>query len=98
LLVIIATFHVACSPSGNESEPQVNKPKSDTPSIVADTVYANGKIYTVNEAQPWAEAVAVKDGTFLVVGSNADIEAVTGEGTNVVDLGGILNYYYRKAA
>ena len=44
----------------------------------ADIVYKNGKIYTVNEAEPWAEAVAVKDGKFLVVGSNADVDAVTG--------------------
>jgi len=58
------------------------------PGDVADTVYTNGKIYTVNEAQPWAEAVAVKDGKFLVVGSNADVEEVTGEATAVVDLGG----------
>lgn len=55
---------------------------------VADTVYTNGRIYTVNEAQPWAEAVAIKDGKFLVVGSNAEVEAVTGEDTEVVDLGG----------
>ncbi len=54
----------------------------------ADVVYTNGRIYTVNEAQPWAEAVAIKDGKFIVVGSNADVEAVTGEGTEVVDLGG----------
>ncbi len=54
----------------------------------ADVVYTNGRIYTVNEAQPWAEAVAIKDGKFLVVGSNADVEAVTGEATEVVDLGG----------
>jgi len=52
----------------------------------ADTVYRNGKIYTVNEAQPWAEAVAIKDGKFLVVGSNADVKAVTGKSTKVVDL------------
>ena len=58
------------------------------PGDVADTVYTNGKIYTVNEAQPRAEAVAVKDGKFLVVGSNADVEEVTGEATAVVDLGG----------
>lgn len=58
------------------------------PGDVADTVYTSGKIYTVNEAQPWAEAVAVKDGKFLVVGSNADVEEVTGEATAVVDLGG----------
>ena len=54
----------------------------------ADTVYTNGRIYTVDEAQPWVEAVAIKDGKFMVVGSNADVEAVTGEGTEVVDLGG----------
>ena len=55
---------------------------------VADTVYTNGKIYTVNQAQPWAEAVAIKDGKFLVVGSGADVEAVSGDGTQTVDLGG----------
>ena len=54
----------------------------------ADTVYTNGRIYTVNEAQPWVEAVAIKDGKFLVVGSNANVESVTGAGTEVVDLGG----------
>jgi len=54
----------------------------------ADVVYTNGKIYTVNEAQPWAEAVAIKDGRFLVVGSNADVKVVTGGDTEVVDLGG----------
>ena len=57
-------------------------------STSADTVYTNGKIYTVNETQPWAEALAIKGGKFLVVGSNADVEAVTGENTEVVDLGG----------
>ena len=54
----------------------------------ADVVYRNGRIYTVNEAQPWVEAVAIKDGAFQVVGSNADVDAVTGGGTEVVDLGG----------
>lgn len=56
----------------------------------ADTVYINGKIHTVNAAQPWAEAVAIKDGKFLVVGSNAEVEAVTGDATEVVDLDGKL--------
>ena len=31
----------------------------------ADTVYRNGKIYTVNEKAPWAEAVAIKGGKFI---------------------------------
>jgi len=63
---------------------------SQLPSEVADTVYTNGKIYTVNETQPWAEAVAVKDGKFLAVGSNTDVEAMTGEATEVVDLEGMF--------
>ena len=54
----------------------------------ADTVYINGKIYTVNKDQPWAEAVAIENGKFLVVGSNADINAAIGESTKVVDLAG----------
>ena len=54
----------------------------------ADTVYTNGKIYTVNEAQPWAEAVAIKDGEFIIVGSNADVEKMTSDNTKVVGLGG----------
>ena len=44
----------------------------------ADTVYKNGKIYTVNEKAPWAEAVAIKDGKFIAAGSNADVETLMG--------------------
>jgi predicted amidohydrolase YtcJ len=80
---------MACSPTGDDAATETAaEPRSSAPAIVADTVYTNGKIYTVNEAQPWAEAVAIKDGKFLVVGSSADVEAVTGEATEVVDLGG----------
>jgi predicted amidohydrolase YtcJ len=54
----------------------------------ADTVYTNGRIYTVNEAQPWVEAVAIKDGKFLIVGSADEMAAVTGDVTEVIDLAG----------
>jgi predicted amidohydrolase YtcJ len=80
---------MACSPTGDDAATKtVAQSKPIAPVIVADTVYTNGKIYTVDEAKPWVEAVAIKDGKFLVVGSNADVEAVTGETTEVVDLGG----------
>jgi len=62
---------------------------SQQPAVeVADTVYTNGRIYTVNEAQPWAEAVAIKDGKFVAVGSNADIEKFKGTATKILDLEG----------
>lgn len=54
----------------------------------ADKVYTNGKIYTVNEAQPWVEAVAIIDGKFAAVGSTAEIQALIGDDTEVIDLNG----------
>jgi len=54
----------------------------------ADYLFTNGKVYTVNTAQPWAEAVAVKDNEIVFVGSSKAAEAYIGEGTKVGDLGG----------
>jgi len=61
---------------------------SNQPDQVADLILTNGKIYTVNEVQPWVEAVAIKDGRFMFVGSNEDVKASIGEKTTVIDLGG----------
>jgi hypothetical protein len=54
----------------------------------ADTVFTNGRIYTVDGRKPYAEAVAVKDGRFVGVGSAKDIEKFVGRRTRVVDLAG----------
>jgi predicted amidohydrolase YtcJ len=54
----------------------------------ADIVFKNGAIYTVNDRQPRAQAVAVKSGKIVFVGSNADAAAYEGKETRVVDLGG----------
>jgi len=55
---------------------------------MADTVYFNGPVVTVDDNLPLAEAVAVKDGRILAVGSDADILALAGEQTRRVDLNG----------
>src|SRR5712692_10300471 len=55
---------------------------------VADVVFENGNIYTVNERQPHAEAVAVKAGKIIFVGSNRDARAYEGRRTRVIDLHG----------
>jgi predicted amidohydrolase YtcJ len=57
---------------------------------VADTVIVNARIYTVSAATPWAEAVAVRDGRILAVGSAKDISRRKGKGTKVIDAGGRL--------
>src|SRR5262245_42780557 len=56
--------------------------------LVADTIYTNGLIITVNDAQPSAEAVAVKDGKILAVGAGDDVMRNKGPSTEVVDLKG----------
>ena len=54
----------------------------------ADVVFKNGNIYTVNERQPRAQAVAVKGDRILFVGSDAEVKKYEGRGTRVRDLGG----------
>jgi predicted amidohydrolase YtcJ len=54
----------------------------------ADTIYHNGKIITVNEAQPVAEAVAIRGNRFLAVGTNAEVLKTRGTSTQVIDLKG----------
>lgn len=57
--------------------------------VSADTLYFGGDIVTINDALPSAEALAVKDGKILAVGSQAEIEKdYKGESTVMVDLAG----------
>ncbi len=54
----------------------------------ADFVARNGVIWTVDEDNPTAEAVASLNGRLIYVGSNAGVAAHIGTDTEVVDLGG----------
>ena len=54
---------------------------------VAETIFINGKIYTVSDLTA-AEAVAVSQGKILRVGSNNEILELKGNDTKTVDLNG----------
>lgn len=54
----------------------------------ADLILTNARVYTVEAGQPWAEAVAIRDGRIVAVGSAAEVAARKGAATRVVDLGG----------
>jgi predicted amidohydrolase YtcJ len=54
----------------------------------AELVLKNGIVYTVNDAQPKAEAIAARYGKIIFVGSTADVKKYEGKGTRVVDLKG----------
>lgn len=57
-------------------------------SSAADLIVVNGHVLTMDEANPEAEAVAIKDGVLVAVGDRASVEALKGAGTEVIDAGG----------
>jgi len=56
----------------------------------ADLVLHHGKVVTVDDAVPDGEALAVRDGRILAVGTDEEIDAYIGSGTRVIDLEGQL--------
>ena len=54
----------------------------------ADSVYRNGRIYTIDGAQQWAQALAITGKRLVYVGDDASAGKYIGETTRVVDLGG----------
>ncbi|MFE5699839.1 amidohydrolase [Rhodococcus koreensis] len=52
------------------------------------TALLNGRIYTVDPAAPWVQAVLVDNGVFTVVGSDDDVRDAAPDGTEFVDLDG----------
>ena len=58
-------------------------------SIEADSVLVNGKIITVDAKDRIAQAVAIKAGKIISVGTTKNIKRMTGPGTQVIDLKGL---------
>mgnify|MGYP001068926096 CR=1 FL=1 len=56
--------------------------------VVPETIFHNGRFVTVNESFDIAEAVAVRDGRIVAVGSAEDVMPLAGAGTRLVDMGG----------
>ena len=54
----------------------------------ADLVFINGSVYTANDRQPTAEAIAISGDRFVFVGSNDGARKFVGKDTRVVDLQG----------
>ena len=53
-----------------------------------DQVLVNGHVFTANPQQPYAEAVSVRDGRIVAVGSRSEAAASVGGDAVVTDLGG----------
>jgi len=74
LLLALAMSVLACSPAEDP----------------ADLVLLNGKVVTMDSANPIVEAVAARGQELVAVGTNTDVERLIGPDTEVIDLGGAL--------
>ena len=54
----------------------------------ADAIYHGGDVVTIDDKNPTAEAVAIKDGKIVAVGTKDDVLKLKGENTTLIDLGG----------
>ncbi len=54
----------------------------------ADLVLVNGKVITIDPSDTIAEAVAVRDGRIMKVGTTAEIKLLAGDRTQIIDLEG----------
>jgi predicted amidohydrolase YtcJ len=57
-------------------------------STAPDLILVDGRIYTLDAARPWAEALAVRGDRIVAVGTSADMREVSGPSTRVIDLKG----------
>ena len=61
------------------------QPQADLRGAAPDYVVINARVFTSDPENPSAEAFAVKGDRFLAVGSSADIRALAGSSTEIVD-------------
>ncbi|SDZ77844.1 amidohydrolase [Microbulbifer marinus] len=91
LAAVLAFVLAGCSEKPESRAPTTAEPGAASPAAeVADFVFTNGKVYTVDSDNSWAEAVAVRGDKIVYVGDNAGAEAMVGDGTEKIDLGGRL--------
>src|SRR3984957_9453195 len=57
-------------------------------SAAPDLVLYNGKIFTSNEARPYAQAIAIRGERITGVGDSETIKGLAGRNTKLLDLGG----------
>jgi predicted amidohydrolase YtcJ len=74
-LFLLLTFLSAC-----------DSPDEIELTTAADLVLINASIYTVDEAQPWAKTMAIKDGYIVYVGPNDEVNNFIADNTRVIDL------------
>jgi predicted amidohydrolase YtcJ len=74
---LVLFFALICTPLANVSG-------QDNPDAV-ETILTNARIYTVNARQPWAEALAIRGGKIVAVGTKKEMASYRGPFTKTID-------------
>jgi predicted amidohydrolase YtcJ len=82
--ILAGAVTVSKLPFGRRSAHAAQQPNRGV-GIEADLVVINGRVLTMDGAMPNAEALAVKNGRILAVGSTADIRNLATQRTRVID-------------
>lgn len=73
---------------GSDPQPLAATPPAVVATVLADMVLRNGQVVTIDAKDSIQQAVAVRDGKIIYVGSNAGVGEMIGASTKVIDLGG----------
>ncbi|WP_235031563.1 amidohydrolase family protein, partial [Geminicoccus flavidas] len=68
--------------------PATRPSASEASTMPADLILVNGRFTTLDRSNPDPQAVAIGQGRFIGVGSEADMRSLAGPSTRIIDLGG----------
>ena len=85
-LLVLATIAAGCSAAAPKETSTLAAPRGKV--VHADLILTNANVITLDPAKPSAQAVAVRADRIARVGSAADMDALRGPDTQVLDLGG----------
>ncbi len=95
IAVLITVRAIAQSDPPSDSDVRLSAPRGQSERVndpvkrqPAETVYRNGAVYTVDAVRSWAEAVAVRAGRIVYVGTDVGATAWIGPQTRIIDLQG----------
>lgn len=84
-VLAVAAMAAGCTGGAGESPATGMSPAA---AAMASVVFTNGRVYTLDANQPWAEAVAVRGAEIAYVGDASSVTALVGDDTEVIDLAG----------
>ena len=84
--IIIALAALVSLAACSEKQTDAATDRSGTVDNVADAIYFNGKIITVNDDQPTAQVVAISDGKIIYVGDSPGARPLIDDRTQQIDL------------